>query len=112
MHGENMQTPCRKTPGRESNPGPSCCNSATNCTTVQPPYDTMVQNESVLQKASFYITNSAFSNMKRKLDGSITRVSNTAPKDSCFAFLLLPQRNVVASPNTASNSVIPLSESP
>ncbi|MEQ2172137.1 hypothetical protein GOODEAATRI_018033 [Goodea atripinnis] len=22
---ENMQTPCRKTPGRESNPGPSCC---------------------------------------------------------------------------------------
>ncbi|MEQ2295565.1 hypothetical protein AMECASPLE_015765 [Ameca splendens] len=25
MHGENMQTPCRKTPGRESNPGPSCC---------------------------------------------------------------------------------------
>ncbi|MEQ2306662.1 hypothetical protein AMECASPLE_010542 [Ameca splendens] len=25
MHGENMQTPCRKTPSRESDPGPSCC---------------------------------------------------------------------------------------
>uniref|UniRef100_A0A8C6LLW9 Tctex1 domain containing 1 n=1 Tax=Nothobranchius furzeri TaxID=105023 RepID=A0A8C6LLW9_NOTFU len=25
MHRENMQTPCRKIPGRESNPGPSCC---------------------------------------------------------------------------------------
>ncbi|MEQ2233356.1 hypothetical protein ILYODFUR_020968, partial [Ilyodon furcidens] len=25
MHRENMQTPCRKTPGQESNPGPSCC---------------------------------------------------------------------------------------
>ncbi|MED6263534.1 hypothetical protein CHARACLAT_005505 [Characodon lateralis] len=25
MHGENMQTPCRKSPGRNSNPGPSCC---------------------------------------------------------------------------------------
>ncbi|MEQ2247505.1 hypothetical protein ILYODFUR_010026 [Ilyodon furcidens] len=25
MHWENMQTPCRKTPRRESNPGPSCC---------------------------------------------------------------------------------------
>ncbi|XP_047226917.1 transcription factor CP2-like protein 1 isoform X2 [Girardinichthys multiradiatus] len=25
MHAENMQTPCRKTPSRESNPGPSCC---------------------------------------------------------------------------------------
>ncbi|MEQ2302967.1 hypothetical protein AMECASPLE_011974 [Ameca splendens] len=25
MHGENMQTPCRKTPGREHNPGPSRC---------------------------------------------------------------------------------------
>ncbi|MED6285391.1 hypothetical protein CHARACLAT_028785 [Characodon lateralis] len=25
MHGENMQTPCRKTPGQELNPGPSCC---------------------------------------------------------------------------------------
>ncbi|MEQ2297477.1 hypothetical protein AMECASPLE_035062 [Ameca splendens] len=25
MHGKNMQTPCRKTPGWELNPGPSCC---------------------------------------------------------------------------------------
>ncbi|MEQ2169798.1 hypothetical protein GOODEAATRI_028852, partial [Goodea atripinnis] len=25
MHRENMQTPYRKTPGQESNPGPSCC---------------------------------------------------------------------------------------
>ncbi|MEQ2253356.1 hypothetical protein ILYODFUR_031194 [Ilyodon furcidens] len=25
MHGENMQTPCRKTPGQELNSGPSCC---------------------------------------------------------------------------------------
>ncbi|MEQ2298411.1 hypothetical protein AMECASPLE_004977 [Ameca splendens] len=25
MHVENMQTPCRKTTGWESNPGPSCC---------------------------------------------------------------------------------------
>ncbi|MEQ2224617.1 hypothetical protein ILYODFUR_009275 [Ilyodon furcidens] len=32
MHGENMQTPCRKTLGQESNPGPSCCKA-----TVLPP---------------------------------------------------------------------------
>ncbi|MED6249213.1 hypothetical protein ATANTOWER_011007 [Ataeniobius toweri] len=25
MHGENMQNPCRKTPSKGSNPGPSCC---------------------------------------------------------------------------------------
>ncbi|MEQ2248793.1 hypothetical protein ILYODFUR_022706 [Ilyodon furcidens] len=25
MHGENMQHPCRKTLGRELNPGPFCC---------------------------------------------------------------------------------------
>ncbi|MEQ2255619.1 hypothetical protein ILYODFUR_015669, partial [Ilyodon furcidens] len=24
VHRENMQTPCRKTPGRELSPGPSC----------------------------------------------------------------------------------------
>uniref|UniRef100_A0A3B3U7H4 PDZ domain-containing protein n=1 Tax=Poecilia latipinna TaxID=48699 RepID=A0A3B3U7H4_9TELE len=30
MHKENMQTPCRKTPGLESNPEPSCLN---NCET-------------------------------------------------------------------------------
>ncbi|MEQ2283394.1 hypothetical protein AMECASPLE_010718 [Ameca splendens] len=36
MHGKNMQTPCRKTPGRESNPGSSCC-KATVLPTV-PPY--------------------------------------------------------------------------
>ncbi|MEQ2251790.1 Protein bicaudal C 1-B [Ilyodon furcidens] len=35
MHGENMQTPCRKTPGRESNPRSSCC-KATVLPTVQP----------------------------------------------------------------------------
>ncbi|MEQ2222202.1 hypothetical protein ILYODFUR_023697 [Ilyodon furcidens] len=31
MHRENVQTPCRKTPGNESNPRPSCCKA-----TVQP----------------------------------------------------------------------------
>ncbi|MEQ2259468.1 hypothetical protein XENORESO_012352, partial [Xenotaenia resolanae] len=32
--GENMQTPCRKTPGRESNPGPSCCKATVLLTTL------------------------------------------------------------------------------
>ncbi|MEQ2235656.1 hypothetical protein ILYODFUR_004559 [Ilyodon furcidens] len=32
MHRENMQTPCRKTPGPELNPGPSYCKA-----TVLPP---------------------------------------------------------------------------
>ncbi|MEQ2238574.1 hypothetical protein ILYODFUR_034559 [Ilyodon furcidens] len=37
MHGEDMQTPCRKAPRRESNPGPSCCKTTVTVLLTAPP---------------------------------------------------------------------------
>ncbi|MEQ2316224.1 hypothetical protein AMECASPLE_030454 [Ameca splendens] len=51
MHRKNKQAPCRKTPGRESNPGPSCCKvtvlpTAPQCRLIMQIYKPVKQNDS------------------------------------------------------------------